>query len=293
MYGSGCPAIRSHEEDAARDSAPHVLAPGIAVDMPVPTGWQPLASFPLLLIVGLSGVGKSSAMRALTESGAAPWLLPDRRLLTEQLIIAPVRQREGMADRPLSRLDRYPYVRQFLRQWPGGMAEILGRLAIDPAGGRRFLVFDSLRGAHEIAAASRLFPRARYALLEAPAAVRVQRLLARNDPHDQLARAPARAAGANPTTLAALGVPAAGALFDAEQEHELCASVAGDPRGAAALRRALEIMVEEQRLYPDAAMHAALDALPPRRVARIDTSLCGPTEAARACLALFAAEPFS
>jgi hypothetical protein len=115
----------------------------------------------------------------------------------------------------------------------------------------------------------------------------VQRLLARNDPHDQLAQWQACAGRPDPVTFATLGVPSARALFDAEQERDLCAQVADNPANAAALHRALEIMIEEERLYPLAPMRAALDALPPGRVACIDTSVAGPEEVARACLALF------
>lgn len=283
-------ALPPGPEGAALGAAPQELAPGIAVDAPVVPGWRPLATCAVLIVVGLSGAGKSSALRALAGTGAALRMLPDRRLLTERLIIAPQRRREGLADQDLSRRDRYPYVRQFLRLRPGGMAEILARLAVDTALARCLFIFDNLRGAHEIASAATLLPRACFALLDAPAHVRVERLLARDDPHDHLARLPASEATVGPVTFASLGVPNARALFDAEQERDLCARVAGDPARAAALRSALEILAEEHSLYPATPMRAALAALPPSRVATIDTTTSSPAEAARACLALFATE---
>jgi hypothetical protein len=261
--------------------------PHISIDALAPEDWRPLAAYPLLIIIGLTGVGKSSALQRLVHGLAPIALLPDRRFLTEQQVVAPLQRQEHQMQRPVSRLDRFPYVRQFLERHPGGMAEILTRITVDPAQTPALFVFDGLRGPHEIAHALAHFPLARFAEFTAPPMLRLERLLARNDPHDQLAVAAQYDSGRSELTFASLGLPDAHGLFTAAEERVLCAQAAENPGRAIALQRVLAIMAQEYALYAPDAAHTMLAALEPGRVAFIDTAKCTPGEAAVACLALF------
>jgi hypothetical protein len=278
----------AHVNDLAQRAEPRpiLLAPGIILDAPAAPGWRSLLTCPLLVIVGLTGVGKSSALQQLTAGPAPMTMLPDRRQLTEQLIVAPLQQGANQEQHAVGRLDRFPYVLRFLEQHPGGMAEIVQRMSVATGLDASFLIFDGLRGPHEVGHAITHFPLARFAEFTAPAMVRVERLLARNDPHDQLTDARYAGFKGGDLTFAALGVPDAAALFTPSEETSLCAQAAANPGHARALQRILEIMVAEHALYAPEATHTLLASLEPRRVACIDTSRNTAEEAARICGAL-------
>jgi hypothetical protein len=279
--------LQQDEHSRTPGTQPSARTPHLSLDGPAPEGWRSLAAYPLLIIVGLTGVGKSSALQKLVDGPAPIALLPDRRFLTERRIVAPLQGQDNQMQRPVSRLDRFPYVRQFLERHPGGMAEILARIAVEPAHAYALFVFDGLRGPHEITYALAHFPLARFAEFSAPPMLRLERLLARNDPHDQLAETAVWDSGGGEVTFASLGVPDARALFTAAEERTLCAQAAEHPDRAMALQRVLAIMVQEYVLYAPDAAHTILAALEPGRVAFIDTAICTPGEAAAACLALF------
>jgi hypothetical protein len=156
-----------------------LLAPGITLAQPRLPGWHAVAGCPLLVIVGLTGTGKSTAMAALRNSGAAFSLLPNRRLLTDSAIV-PL-----YADAPVQdRLQRFELARRFAGSYHGGMARIVEQLSVDPAEHPHPLVFDGLRGADEVAYAAKALPRARFLILTAPDFVRLMRLVLRNDIFD-------------------------------------------------------------------------------------------------------------
>jgi hypothetical protein len=247
------------------------------VGEPSPRDWQPLAEFPLLIFVGVTGVGKSTVLSRLAGDLGAT-VLPDRRDLTDRLIIATIQAEDGMAVGPVAdRRLRFEYTRRYRERFLGGMAQALGSLVIDPRHGHGPLVFDGLRGANEVRHAASTLPRARFVMLDAPDRVRVERLLQRRDAFDRVAESAPVAAAAG--SFAALGVPEAAELFTAPDEAAMLAWVASGEVDAAELAAKLRIVVEERRSYDPAATLAALDAHAAQRTLQIDTVTCAPDTA--------------
>ena len=137
----------------------------------------------------MTGVGKSTTVQSLADEGLAFHLLPNRRLLTSRLIVAPLLREEGEENKKvqeLSRMERLPYIRRYRKRHPGGMAHALSQWQIDPTQRGQLLLFDGLRGENEVRYAINALPLAKFVLLDAPDVIRAQRLLKRRDPYDQL-----------------------------------------------------------------------------------------------------------
>ncbi|RMF03198.1 MAG: hypothetical protein D6768_06510, partial [Chloroflexi bacterium] len=151
-----------------------------------PAGFAPLATLPLVILVGLTGVGKSTVVAGLQRR--VPFtLLPNRRALTDDTIIAAMQTEAG---RPVQletdRLKRFEYTARYRQKYPGGMAHALSRLALRQDAARQPVLFDGLRGRDEVWHAVELFPAARFVVLDAPDRVRLSRLLTRNDAFDRV-----------------------------------------------------------------------------------------------------------
>jgi hypothetical protein len=205
----------------------------------------------LLIVVGLTGAGKSSFTRALG------WpLLPNRRELVDRYVL-PAFGRDPAA---LDRTERFELTRRWRQEHPGGVAEALAAGYV-PAGRR--LVFDGLRGADEVAYAREHLPRARFVVLEAPAAVRLERLLGRGDGFDRVAAAP----------RGRLAPLAAGVLDEDELERFAAAWPADE------LAEKLSIIAAEQRNYHPEGPRRLLAGSP--RALFIDTTVTSPAAAAR------------
>lgn len=243
----------------------------------VPDGWQPLTALPLMILVGVTGVGKSTTIEALNALAPTICVLPNRRELTDALIISHLQQLEGVPVASVKdRATRFAYTRRYRERYPGGMAHALAQLRLAPAAAAQPLLFDGLRGADEVTAAQELLPRATFIVLDAPDAVRIRRLLGRQDTFDQVAGI-APAAGHD---FAALGVPEADALLSAAEQEALLALVARGETNGEELAAKLKIVVEERRNYDPAAAIVALRALAPQRTLVIDTTQHTPDEAA-------------
>lgn len=264
------------------------LAPGVGIGAPAPGGWRSIAACPLLVLVGVTGVGKTTTLDALRAAGLQMVLLPDRRDLTDRIIIATMQRRAGLPAAPVKdRKLRFEYTRGYREIYAGGMAHALAQLQIDPAALPHLLLFDGLRGAEEVEHAAELLPKAKFAVLEAPDSVRVARLMGRNDPFDQIAGAPDAAPGTSAAlSFAALGVPDAAGLFTAGEEQALLKLVAGGAASPEELRSSLAIVTEERRNYDPAGAAAALRRLAPDRTAVIDTTAFPPSQVADQILAL-------
>lgn len=135
---------------------------------------RPLPELPLLVLVGLTGVGKSSLLEAL----AYP-TLPDRREVVDRYVL-PLFGAEGKA---LDRAERFALTRRFRETHPGGVAQALSQARTLPAWP---LLFDGLRGEAEVAYALGHLPLARFVVLEARDLTRLARLLGRGDRFDRV-----------------------------------------------------------------------------------------------------------
>jgi len=256
-----------------------LLAPGVAVGAPVPDGWQPLFTQPLLIIVGLTGVGKSTTLGRLAKSGLPYTLLPNRRELTDQLIIAYMQAEAGVPIQPVTdRTARFAYTRRYRTRFPGGMSHALTQLWTDPTAHRSWFLFDGLRGVDEVRHAVTQLPKAHFIVLHAPDGVRVGRLLVRQDAFDQVGTNAVTLGQPHPAGLAALDLPEATAFFSPAELEPLLALVERGEVTLDDLRAKVQIVVEERRNYDPYAANALLTECAPDRTLIIDTSTRYPNQ---------------
>lgn len=254
------------------------VGPGLAYGDRLPDGWLSIQERPLLILVGVTGVGKSTTLDALQQSALRFSLLPDRRELTDQLIIGYLQTVDGLPVQSVKdRRERFAYTRRYHQLFPGGMSHALSQLVVDTAAHPNWLCFDGLRGEGEVAHAARVLPQARFVVLDAPDLVRVQRLLGRSDRFDQISSTGAiNTAASGQNSLAAIGVADGDALFRPDEVAALLQSAVppvGDGTIAVEeLRAKLQIVVEERRNYDPQAAIAYLTAHAPDRTLLIDTT---------------------
>ncbi len=263
------------------------LQADLGVGVPVPVGWRPLADCRLAIIVGVTGVGKSTVLARLADAGLDFTLLPDRRVLTDRLIISAMQAQDGEPAGPVrDRSLRFDYTRRYRARYAGGMAHALSQVAAAPALAQRLLLFDGLRGADEVRHAAAALPHAYFIVLEAPDIVRVQRLLGRQDAFDAVCLSPSEdIVSSGLTSLADLGVPDAAALFSAGEAAALLTWVRRGEVSADDLRAKLRIVVEERRNYDPAAARAVLQEDAPGRTLCLDTVALDAAQIAQAIAA--------
>jgi hypothetical protein len=224
-------------------------------------GWRPLVVTDLVVFVGLTGVGKTRTLSLTLDGLGRGGLLPDRRALTDLVVIG-----EG---RPVAdRVERFALTRRFRESRPGGMSAILAAMSVDPHQLAQPPFFDGIRGEAEVRHAVALLPKARFIGLAAGCGVRLFRLLGRADPFDR-ADLPARHAVVEGNEDALLRA-ARGVLQPAEIETLRHAITAGKVP-IADVREKLAIIREEQLSYgPDGAL-SVLQSLAGGRSLIIDT----------------------
>jgi hypothetical protein len=246
------------------------IAPYLAVGTTPLVGWRSISALPLVILVGVTGVGKSTLLKELTRQGATYLLLPDRRDLTDQLIISTMQAADGLPVAPVTdRGQRFAYTRRYRELYAGGMAHALSQLWISDESPTNLLLFDGLRGANEVAYAASALPLARFVMLDAPDLVRLQRLLGRGDTFDRINVAPLQVGEA--TNFATLGVPEASIIFDSAQETTILSWLQSGVVTSDELRAKLQIVIEERRSYDPVATLDALHSHVPKTTLYIDT----------------------
>lgn len=249
-----------------------------------PSQGPSIVELPLLILVGVTGVGKSTALAALRETGYPFFLLPDRRTLTDQLIIAAIQAEDGETPGLVTdRTKRFEYTRRYRERYPGGMAHALAQLRVDLDRQHTLLCFDGLRGAGEVRHAARLLPRARFVVLHAPDTLRVERLLSRGDAFDRIETS----TGSKPSDAALIDLPGVDEVFSQEDQRYLCALVGRAQVDPEELRAKVAIVVAERQNYDPAAAIGELTRLAPERTLVVDTAVCTPTEVAQHILAFW------
>ncbi len=203
-----------------------------------PPGARPLAAQPLLVLVGLTGVGKSSLIEALNYAS-----LPDRRVLVDRFVLPRYGYQSGQA---LDRSERFALTRRFRQEHPGGVAEILARSHVEPTWP---LLFDGLRGEAEVCYALEHLPQSYFVVLEARDLTRLSRLLTRGDAFDRVRM--------DYSDLATLRELAQGVLSEGELEEALGWNV--PPQELAAK---LKIVAEERKNYNPAGTRKVLQGSP-------------------------------
>ena len=258
------------------------FAPGVGAGEQCPDDWYPITDIPLAILVGVTGVGKSTTVDALAEHFDFT-LLPDRRILTDQMIIAPMQAADGQPPAPVTdRSLRFDYTRRYREKNRGGMAHALAGILVDPEVHPGLLLFDGLRGVNEIEYAIEALPLARFIVLDAPDVVRVQRLLGRNDSFDQVDLGSNGAAFADGqlNAFADLGLDNVDAIFASADEAQLLALVNSGQVGIDDLVAKLHIVIEERRSYDPVATRALIMDLAPFRSVVVDTTEHSPEGAA-------------
>ncbi len=164
------------------------LQPGIAIDAPSKKDWVSIRNEHLIIIVGLTGVGKTTMINTLTKSRLNFTLLPNRRPLTKELIIPYIAAINGKNIQKICRLERFKYTRQYQKQFPGGMGHILSQLRVNLNQVNYPLIFDGLRGENEVTYAAKTFKKAKVVILYAPLLARLKRLFTRNYAFDKITK---------------------------------------------------------------------------------------------------------
>lgn len=142
---------------------------------PPPSGWRAITAMPLVVLVGLTGAGKTTLARTLAAEGRVV-LLPDRRRLTDAVIL-------GENAATLDRAGRFAATARFRNAAPGGMGEVLAALCVATAPDHPPL-FDGLRGAPEIKFFAPRAPHAIFLAFKVSDETRAQRIASRGDGFD-------------------------------------------------------------------------------------------------------------
>lgn len=244
----------------------------------------------LVVVVGLTGVGKSTVLERVTTIRPRLRLLPNRREITDRIIIPEVQRREDVPAGPIvDRLERFRMTAAYREYHPGGMAHALQVWLAEHGVAEihhwaEALVFDNLRGQAEVLAAADAFPGAAFLVLDASPRTRLARLVARRDPFDRVAT-PTGATAKPPGKLVERLQDIGGvtAVFDPE---EIAMLATNDALDVADLIRAVRIIVEEQRNYDSGAAMRWLDAhLSAGRYLSVSTDALGPSEVTHRVLA--------
>lgn len=202
----------------------------------IPPQAQPLSELPLLVLVGLTGVGKSSLLQQLAFA-----TLPDRREVVDRYVLPLFG-----ATPPLDRVQRFELTRRFRQEYPGGVAHALANGYTLPTWP---LIFDGLRGEDEVRFALEHLPLARFVVLQASDVARLGRLLNRGDAFDWV-RAPS-------TDLHALQSMAQGVLSADEWQTVLSWQPNPDD-----LMAKLRIVAEERKNYDPSGPQRVLQGSP-------------------------------
>ncbi|MDX1521164.1 MAG: ATPase, partial [Anaerolineae bacterium] len=113
--------------------------------------YQPIASLPLVIVIGLTGVGKSTILDHLAGQGLDFSLLPNRRTVADRVIIASLQVADGDPVQPVhDRVKRFEYTARYRAQNSGGIAHALSQIRLNPAKAQPLLIFDGLRGLDEV-----------------------------------------------------------------------------------------------------------------------------------------------
>ncbi|MDE2949156.1 MAG: hypothetical protein OXT68_00185 [Chloroflexota bacterium] len=150
-------------------------------------GFHGLGSHPLLMLVALTGTGKTTTLaclgRVLGPSGMG--VIPSRRELADWIALPMMQTLNGeetlpVADRPR----RFAYTRSFARRVPGGMAAVFSWLYLADSFGD-LVIAEGIRGENEIRHALTRFPAWQIVELTLDPLTRLRRLSERRDRFDR------------------------------------------------------------------------------------------------------------
>ena len=237
----------------------------------------------LVMLVGLTGVGKSHTIDELFNTELSFTLLPNRRELTDRVVIPEMQRAHGYKVKPVTdRLERFKYTRMYREAHPAGMVQALGQFLVDSLTINSFtLVFDNLRGFDEVKNAADRLANTRFVVFDAPAIVRLQRLLRRRDSFDQVSSSNISSSDRRGAIEA---VP--GALDVFELDELLAIDLGRFNATLESFINAVRIIVGEQQNYDHAAAkHYLEQTMSADRLLVLDTTQISPQQAAAAIAA--------
>lgn len=246
-----------------------------------PSHFKALTELDLIVMVGLTGVGKTTVLTLLKKTDLVFTLLPNRREITNEIIIASLQKEAGETPYLVTdRVKRFEYTARYRAKHPGGMAHALSQLAIDPRKADSLLIFDGLRGLNEVQHAVKYFPQARFVVLDAPDMVRLRRLLKRGDAFDTTT---IRTSLVSHNLIAALlNIPDIEAIFDEEELRQIARMARAAQISPDTVVETATIIVAERRNYDSRAARVHLShTLSPTQVLVIDTATQPPEAIAR------------
>jgi AAA domain len=229
-------------------------------------GFSALSNLGFFVLVGVTGVGKTTTLEALKSAGWQFSSLPDRRVVTDLVMIEPLAGKT-VTDRE----ERFALTAKYRELHPGGMAQAIGTLQLDLEQVRTPLVFDGLRGLEEVAYAAKTYAKARFIVLDAPDETRVERLLGRSDAFDRIS-------SVNPlgATLEQLQtIKGVDSVFTAQQLEKF-ATLEHLGLSPSEIVAKTKIVVTERRNYDPIEARDYLLKLDARRVLYVDTTSATP-----------------
>jgi hypothetical protein len=218
-------------------------------------------------------------LELLPQNGVNFTLLPNRREITDEIIITSLQAEAGEPLRPVSdRVERFEYTARYRAKFPGGMAHALSRLAINTRHTQPLLIFDGLRGLNEVQHAVTYFPEARFVVLDAPDTIRLNRLLKRGDAFDITDSVALQGSLASQNlTAALLAVPNVEAVFSEEQLQQIAKGARLAQIPVDEVVQKISIIVKERRNYDSSTARVYLThTLPPSKVLVVDTAAHSP-----------------
>ena len=145
--------------------------------------YLPLDQFSSCILVGVTGVGKTTLKARLLEKYNF-YPLPGRRALTDKIILPLVLPKDKIHKPVHDRCRRFAYTKAFRDLHPGGMGYVLSQIKIKMQSPSKPVLFDGLRGVDEVRYAACAMPSAFFIVLTVPDHLRIKRLLVRQDSFD-------------------------------------------------------------------------------------------------------------
>ncbi|MCY4018966.1 MAG: hypothetical protein OXG39_06130 [Chloroflexi bacterium] len=154
-------------------------------------GYHSLGSHPLLMLVALTGTGKSTTLACLRQNLGPEGMgvIPSRRELADWIALPMMQTLNGEATRPVAdRVRRFAYTRSFAERVPGGMAAAFSWLYLADSFSD-LVIAEGIRGGNEMRHALTRFPAWRIVELTLDPLTRLRRLSERRDRFDRAAGA--------------------------------------------------------------------------------------------------------
>lgn len=256
------------------------LQPGIGIGSHLPEGWVSIKNKAIVILVGLTGVGKSTIINTLTKSGLNFTLLPNRRQLTSELIIPHIVSENGRNVETICRIDRFKFTRQYQQKFPGGMGYVLSKLKVNPDLVNSPLIFDGLRGENEVDYAANTWQKAKFVILDAPLSVRLKRLLLRSDSFDRIRNVSENQVLNQQKIMdfSDFELAEGCSLLTFDEKQEILTKIEKGVYQYEDVCERLKVLVEESKNYNSEMTKKALQRIAPERTLLLDTTKFSPQQ---------------